>query len=75
MPTKHPIVEHSNGQNQFKVPFVMYADFEFIFEPIQGAINNANVSSTRGVNVHTASGWCLCFKFAYGNVYNPLTQY
>ena len=56
MPTKRPIVEYSNGQHQFKVPFVMYADFESILEPIQGAINNPNVSSTRGVNVHTPSG-------------------
>ena len=65
MPTKHPIVEYSNGQHQFKVPFVMYADFESILEPIQGAINNPNVSSTRGVNVHTPSGWCLRSIFAY----------
>ena len=56
MPTKHPIVEYSNRQHQFKVPFVMYTDFEFILEPIQGAINNPNVSSARGVNVHTPSG-------------------
>ena len=75
MPTKRPIVEYSNGQHQFKVPFVMYADFESILEPIQGAINNPNVSSARGVNVHTPSGWCLRSKFAYGNVDNPLTQY
>ena len=75
MPTKHPIVEYSNGHHQFKVPFVMYADFESILEPIQGAINNSNVSSTRGVNVHTPSGWCLRSKFAYGEVTNPLTQY
>ena len=75
MPTKHPIVEYSNGQHQFKVPFIMYADFESIFEPIQGAVNNPNYSSTRGVNVHTPSGWCLHSKFAYGNLENPTTQY
>ena len=59
MPTKHPVVEYSNGQHQFKVPFVMYADFESILEPIQGVRNNPSVSSARGVNVHTPSGWCL----------------
>ena len=37
MPTKNPIVEFTDGQRQFKVPFVMYADFESILEPIQGA--------------------------------------
>ena len=65
MPTERPIVEYSNGQHQFKVPFIMYADFESILEPIQGASNNPNISSTRGINVHTPSGWCLYSKFAY----------
>ena len=83
MPTKHPIVEYSNGQHQFKVPFVMYADFESILEPIQGASNNPNHSSTRGVNLHTPSGWCLHSKFAYARsaggahrgLNNPTIQY
>ena len=75
MPNRKPIVRYSDGQYQFKVPFMMYADFESILEPIQGASNNPNVSSTRGVNVHTPSGWCVYSHFAYGNVTNPLTQY
>ena len=75
MPIKRPIVEYSNGQHQFKVPFIMYADFESILEPIQGASNNPNYSSTRGVNVHTPSGWCLHSKFAYGDLDNSTTQY
>ena len=74
MPTRNPIVEYSNG-HQFKVPFVMYADFESILEPIQGVSNNPNASSTRGVNVHKPSGWCLHSKFAYGSVKKPTTQY
>ena len=36
MPRKGSMVEFLNGQNQFKVPFVMYSDFELILEPIQG---------------------------------------
>ena len=75
MPGKDPIVSYSNGQHQFKVPFIMYADFESILEPIQGARNNPNVSSTIGVNAHKPLGWCLHSKFAYGEVKNPTTQY
>ena len=56
MPNRKPIVRYSDGQYQFKVPFIMYADFESILEPIQGASNDPNVSSTREVNVHTPSG-------------------
>ena len=64
---KNPIVEYCDGQNQFKVPFIMYADFESILEPIQGAANNPGISSTRGINNHVPSGWCVCSKFAYGD--------
>ena len=56
MPTRDSVVKYSDGQFQFKVPFMMYADFESILEPIQGASNNPNLSSTRRVNVHTPSG-------------------
>ena len=53
----------------------MYADFESILEPIQGVSNDPNMSSTRGVNIHKASGWCLHSRFAYGKVKAPTTQY
>ena len=53
----------------------MYADFESILEPIQGAKNNPNISSTRGINSHKPSEWCLHTKSAYGKVNNPTTQY
>ena len=75
MPNKKPIVRYSDEQYQFKVLFVMYPDFESILEPIQGASNNPNISSTVGVNVHTPSGWCVYSHFAYGDVTNPLTQF
>ena len=36
MPTKNPIVKYKDGQYQFKVPFVIYADFESILVPLSG---------------------------------------
>ena len=75
MPNRKPVVEYLDGQYQFKVPFMMCIDFESIQEPIQGVSNNPNISSTRGVNIHTPSGWCIYSKFSYGDVTNPLTQY
>ena len=35
MPRKGLTVEFYDGQNQFKVSFMMYADFEVLLEPIQ----------------------------------------
>ena len=79
MPTKNPIVKYADGQYQFKVPFVIYADFESILVPVSGAPYNPEMSSTRGingvVNLHQPSGWCMYSKFAYGKVTNPLKQY
>ena len=75
MPTKNPIIKYADGQYQFKVPFVIYADFESILVPVSGAPNNPEMFSTRGINVHQPSGWCMYSKFAYGKVTNPLKQY
>ena len=72
MPYKNPIVQYSDGQFQFKVPFIMYADFESILEPIQGPGNNPMISSTRVIGNHVPSGWCVHSEFAYGKVENPL---
>ena len=64
---KDPTVEYHDGQNQFKIPFIMYADFESILELIHGAANDPEISSTRGINNHIPSGLCVCSKFAYGD--------
>ena len=74
-PHKRPIVEYSDGQFQCKVPFIMYADFEPTLKPMQGPENNPRISATRGVNVHTPSGWCVQSEFAYGEVKDPLKLY
>ena len=75
MPHKRPIVEYLYGQFQFKVPFIMYADFESILEPLQGPGNNPRISTTRGINIHIPSGWCVHSKFAYGEVKDPFKLY
>ena len=76
MPKQGSTVELKNGQNQFKVPFIMYADFESILEPM-GPVEpgSPNQPYTNEVNQHTPSGWCVYSKFAYGDVDNPLRLY
>ena len=75
MPHNRPIVEFCDGQYQFKVPFIMYADFESLLEPIQGSSKNPSGPWTAVTNNHIPSGWCVYSKFAYGVVQNPLTLY
>ena len=50
-------------------------DFESILELIQGPGNDPMISSTRGVNNHIPSGWCISSEFAYRKVENPLKLY
>ena len=65
MPTKNPIVKYTDGQYQLKVPFMIYAEFESMLVPVSGAPNNPEMSTTRGINIHQPSGWCMYSKFAY----------
>ena len=75
MPKQGSTVEFKDGQNQFKVPFIMYADFESILELIESPNPNPNRSYTNEVNQHMPSGWCVYSKFTYGYVDNPLRLY
>ena len=87
MPKQGSTIEFKDGQNQFKVPFIMYADFESILEPIgpqgPGSLSdpiespnpNPNQPYTNEVNQHTPSGWCVYSKLAYRDVDNLLRLY
>ena len=78
MPKQSSTVEFKDGQNQFKVPFIMYADFESILEPmgpVEPGSPNPNQPYTNEVSQHTPPDWCVYSKFAYGDVDNPLRTY
>ena len=76
MPKQSSTVEFKDGQNQFRVPFIMYADFEWILEPMGPVeLGSPNQPYTNEVNQHTPSGWCVYSKFAYGDTDNPLRTY
>ena len=47
---KDPIVEFKDGHNQFRVPFIMYADFESILKPIESATPDPNQPYINRVN-------------------------
>ena len=53
---------YSSGDKQFKVPFIMYADFESILKPLKqlGVENNSNNSNnnnnTMKINEHVPCG-------------------
>ena len=76
MPKQGSTVEFKDGQNQFKAPFIMHADFESILEtmgPVEPG--SPNQPYTNEVNQHTPSSWCVYSEFAYGDVDNLLRTY
>ena len=75
MPEEGSFVEFHDGQNQFKVPFTMYANFEAIFKPMKESNFNPEESYSKEINQHIPSGFCVYIKFAYGDVENPLKLY
>ena len=75
MPRKGMTVEFCDGQSQFKVPFIMYADFESILERIESPNPDPNQPYSQRVNQHVSSGWCVYSKFTYGEVKDPLKLY
>ena len=86
MPTeKEKWLKFHDGQCQFKVPFMMYADFESILKPVneryRDKMNRMKVGRkgkapyTEKINTHVPSGWCVHSKFAYRDVPDPLKMY
>ena len=86
MPTgKEKWLKFHDGQYQFKVPFMLYADFESILKPIDEwyrdkmntmkAEREAKASYAEKINTHVLSGWCVLSTFAYGDAPDPLKIY
>ena len=75
MPKPSSFAQFHNGQNQFKVPFTLYADFKAILRPIHGPNPNPNMPYIKKVNQHIPSGFYVHSKLAYGEVKDPLKLY
>ena len=75
MPKLGSVIEFYDGQDQFKVSFMIYMDFEAILKPTQGSSHDPSEPYTKEVNRHIPSGFCIYSKFAYGEVENPLKLY
>ena len=78
MPTKkEKWLKFRDGQYQFKVPFMLYADFESILKPVDEwymdkmntmkAERKGNASYTEKINTHVP---CVHSTFAYGEVHS-----
>ena len=75
MPKEGSFIKYQDGQNQFKAPFIMYADTDAILKPIESPEPNPEISYAKVINQHIPPGFCVNSEFAYGKVENPLKLY
>ena len=86
MPTEEEKwLKFHDGQYQFKVPFMLYADFESILKPVDERYRDkmntmkterkGKTSYTEKVNRHVPSAWCVHSTFTYGDAPDPLKMY
>ena len=79
MPTEEEKwLKFHNGQYQFKVPFMLYPDFESILNPVgetyrdkmnrMKAERKGKACYTEKINRHVPSGWCVHSTFVYRDV-------
>ena len=74
-----------DGQYLFKVPIMLYSDFESILKPVDERYSDkmnrmkagrkGKTPYTEKINKHIPLGWCVHSTFAYGDVPDPLKMY
>ena len=82
MPTeKEKWLKFHDGQYQFMLPCMLYADLESILKPVERYRDKMNTmkAERKGKAPYTEtnvpSGWCVHSTFAYGDVPDPLKIY
>ena len=68
-------IKYNQGEKSIKLPFVIYADLEFLLEKISTCQNNLNESSTTKINKHTPSGYSLFTHCSFNKSKNKLGFY
>ena len=64
MPTKdNNILKYNQGEKSLKLPFIIYADLEYLLEKINTCYNNPESSSTTKINKHTPYSLRLLFIY------------
>ena len=51
------ILKYDRGEKPMKVPFITYADLEYLLEKISTCHNNPKKSSTTKINKYTPTGY------------------
>ena len=69
------ILKYNHGEKSMKVPFIILADLESLFENMNTCHNNPKKSSTTKINKHTPSGYSLFTDCSFDTSKNKLGYY
>ena len=51
------ILKYNHGEKSMKVPFIIYADLEYLLEKMSASNNNTKKSSATKINKHPPSAY------------------
>ena len=69
------IMKYNQGEISMKLPFIIYADLECLFEKMSTCYNNPEELSTTEINKHTPSGYSLFTHCSFDKTKNKLGYY
>ena len=68
-------IKYNQGEKSIKLPFIVYADLECLFEKMSTCYNNPEESSTTKINQHTPSGYSIFTHCSFDKSKNKLNYY
>ena len=76
LPTRNiNIIKYNHGEKSMKLPFVIYADLQYLLEKMRACTNNPNESSTTKINKHVPSGYSIFTHCSFDESKNKLNYY
>ena len=69
------ILKYNEGEKSMRVPFIIFADLEFLLEKMNTCCNNPEKSSTTKIDKHTPSGYSLFKHCSFDTTKNKLDYY
>ena len=68
-------IRYNQGEKSIKLPFIIYADFEYLLEKIGTCYNNPEESPTTKINHHTPLGYSIFTHCSFDKSKNKLNYY
>ena len=68
-------IKYSHGEKSIKLPFVVYADLEYLLEKMSTCYKHPEESSTTKINKHTPSGYSISTHCSFDKSKSKLNYY